>query len=203
MVEKGILTEMNNVTALPSTDGRRRRSEQSRDRIVTAMLGLIEAGAISPSAEDVAARAQVGLRSVFRHFKDMESLYAEMTIELARSYMTAALMPFESQGWQGQLREAADRRFGIYEQMLPFKRASDAHRHESAAIQANHERIVVLLRTRLQALMPPHLVGDAGAFETLDLLLSVDAWARLRAEQKLPVETARAIVLRMVDLLVG
>lgn len=167
------------------------------------MLGLIEAGAISPSAEDVAARAQVGLRSVFRHFKDMESLYAEMTIELARTYMAAALTPFESRDWRGQLREAANRRFGIYEQMLPFKRASDAHRHESAAIQANHERIVALLRARLQALMPPHLAGNAGAFETLDLLLSVDTWARLRVEQKLPIETARALVLQLVDTLIG
>ena len=62
----------------PSTDGRRRRSQRSRDRIVTAMIDLVEAGAITPSAEEVAARAEVGLRSVFRHFRDMESLYREI-----------------------------------------------------------------------------------------------------------------------------
>ncbi len=165
------------------------------------MLSLIEDGAISPSAEDVAARAQVGLRSVFRHFKDMESLYAEMTIQLGQFYM-AALAPFESVDWRPQLFEAIERRVDIYERLLPFKRAADAHRHESPTIQAYHERAVTLLRARLQALMPPHLVDNAIAFETLDLILSLDTWARLRFEQRLPAETARTIILAQVGVLV-
>ncbi len=195
------LADMNSMDATPSTDGRRRRSEQSRDRIVAAMLSLVEAGAITPSAEDVAARAQVGLRSVFRHFKDMESLYLEMTMRVARGYM-ASLAPFESSDWHGQLLEAIDRRCAIYDRMLPFKRASDAHRHESRAIQANHEQIVALLRARLRMVLPPHLDGNVIAFETLDLLLSVEAWERLRLEQGLSAEMARKVILTQVDKLV-
>ena len=42
------------------------------------MLELVRAGAISPVAEEVAERAGVGLRTVFRHFDDMDSLYREM-----------------------------------------------------------------------------------------------------------------------------
>ena len=166
------------------------------------MLALVEAGEISPSAEDVASRAQVGLRSVFRHFKDMESLYAEMTIQLGRFYMSA-LVPFETSGWKPQLFEAIDRRVAIFERLLPFKRAADAHRHESPAIQAYHERAVALLRVRLQALLPPHLAGNAVAFETLDLLLSLDTWARLRYEQKLPPEMARRIITAQIEALVA
>ena len=59
-------------------DGRRRRSLDSRARIVAAMLELVRLGNASPNAVEVAARAGVGLRSVFRHFKDMESLYVEI-----------------------------------------------------------------------------------------------------------------------------
>ena len=55
-------------------DGRRLRSQDSRARIVAAMLDLIREGEIAPSAELVASRANVGLRTVFRHFKDMDSL---------------------------------------------------------------------------------------------------------------------------------
>ena len=83
-------------------DGRRKRSRTSRDSIVAAMLSLVEEGAITPSAEQVAARAQVGLRTVFRHFKDMESLYAAMTLVLARQYEDW-LAPFAAQDWNGQL----------------------------------------------------------------------------------------------------
>ena len=66
-------------------DGRRRRARNNRQRIVAAMIELIGEGHITPGAEDVAARAGVGLRTVFRHFNDMESLYAALTSSLAVS----------------------------------------------------------------------------------------------------------------------
>nr|WP_310525341.1 TetR family transcriptional regulator [Polymorphobacter sp.] len=166
-----------------------------------AIMALVAEGGITPSAEDVAARAQVGLRSVFRHFKDMESLYAEMMLRLARGY-EAAMAPFETTGWHAQLFEAIGRRFGVYETMLPYKRASDAHRHESPTIQRMHDGITVLLRARLQAVMPPHLAGNQIAFETLDMLLSVDTWSRLRVDQKLSPEIARQVIETQVAALI-
>lgn len=184
------------------TDGRRRRSQQSRDRIVAAMMALVEEGQISPIAEQVAERAQVGLRSVFRHFNDMDSLFAEMAMRLARNYQSA-LAPFVSTDWHGQLFEAVDRRIAIFETMLPFKRAADAHRHSSAAIQANHGEITQLLRARLRGMLPPELQNDAVAFEALDFLLSIDSWQRLRLEQKLSPEIARAVIERQIGSLVG
>ena len=54
------------------------------------MLELVRAGVIAPTAEEVAARANVGLRTVFRRFKDMESLYVEMS--LAISHKVAPLL---------------------------------------------------------------------------------------------------------------
>ncbi len=184
------------------SDGRRRRSQQSRDRIVAAMMTLVEAGAITPSAEEVAARADVGLRSVFRHFKDMDSLYAEMAIRLTRVY-ESALLPFESSDWQGQLAEVIDRRLAVFERLLPFKRAADAHRHESPAIEANHAAALMLQRHRLQAVLPPHLVDDVPKFEALDMVLSVDTWVRLRNEQKLAPSAARAVVEQLVAALIA
>jgi AcrR family transcriptional regulator len=185
----------------PSPDGRRRRSEQSRDRIVAAMMTLVEEGKLNPVAEEVAERAEVGLRSVFRHFNDMDSLYAEMALRLARQYQSA-LAPFESPDWRGQLFEAMDRRVAIYERMLPFKRAADAHRHESLVIQNNHAATSQLLRARLRSLLPPHLRDDRVAFETLDFLLSIDSWQRLRAEQGLTPAKARDIIEALVKALV-
>jgi AcrR family transcriptional regulator len=185
-----------------SSDGRRRRSETSRDKIVEAMLALVAEGQITPSAEQVAARAEVGLRSVFRHFKDMESLYAEMTARLSRHYQMW-LVPFESADWRGQLGETLDRRVSTYERLMPFKRAGDAHRHESAAIQAEHARTLELMRSRLKSLLPDNITGDALVFETLDLLLSFETWQRLRVEQHLPADTARALLTAQVDRLIG
>ncbi len=188
--------------AEPSTDGRRRRSEQSRDRIIAAMLALVEEGAITPSAEDVAARAEVGLRSVFRHFNDMDSLYAEMAVRVVKGF-ESSLGAFAAQDWRGQLFEALGRRVTLYDRLLPLKRAVDAHRHESAAIQTSHDAVQMLLRHRLKVILPAAIGDDRLAFETLDLLMSFESWQRLRVEQKLPTALARDLIESAVSRLLG
>ena len=63
---------MTEVTAdrLPTlkTDGRRRRGEDNRARIVAALVALVREDNFTPGAEEVAIRADVSLRTVFRHF---------------------------------------------------------------------------------------------------------------------------------------
>ncbi|MEG3143869.1 TetR/AcrR family transcriptional regulator [Sphingomonas sp. RT2P30] len=179
-------------------DGRRKRSRTSRDKIVAAMLALVEEGAITPSAEQVATRAEVGLRTVFRQFKDMETLYAAMLEGLTKYYGGWAA-PFTAPDWQGRLREAVERRVATYERLLPFKRAGDAHRHMSPAIEAENTRMLALMRARLHSLIPETVAADTIAFETLDLVASFAAWQRLRVEQALSVDDARAVVLGQVE----
>ena len=65
-------------------DGRRRRGQDNKARIVAAMLEMVREGELAPSAEQVAARADVGLRTVFRHFQDMDSLYREIGAVVGR-----------------------------------------------------------------------------------------------------------------------
>ena len=181
--------------ATPSPDGRRRRSEQSRDRIITAMIELVEGGAITPSAEDVATRAAVGLRSVFRHFRDMESLYHEMSVRISSQYRMW-LVPFESPDWRGQLDETIDRRLTTYERLMPFKRAADAHRHESPSMQADYLATLRMMRTRLESVLPADCGPDR--LEAVDLLLSFEVWQRLRSEQALPESEARQVIERQI-----
>jgi len=186
----------------PAKDGRRQRSRISRDRIVAAMLELVAEGRISPSAEEVAARAKVGLRTVFRHFADMESLYAALTHTLAEQY-EGWLIPFDSSDWRDQLVEVIERRTATYHRLLPFKRAGDAHRHMSPAMQDHYAGVLALMRQRLRSFLPPSITNDHMRFETIDLLLSFEVWQRLCDEQQLSSDQARAIilaeVLRVVD----
>ena len=183
-------------------DGRRRRSQNSRDKIVAAMLDLVAEGHISPSAEGVAARAKVGLRTVFRHFADMESLYAALMHALAAHYVQW-LVPFASDEWRAQLAELIERRTATYERLLPFKRAGDAHRHLSPAMRSHHVQLLATMRQRLHALLPSAIADDALRFETLDLLLSFEAWQRLRDEQRLDAATAHKIIVQTVAGLIA
>lgn len=183
-----------------SSDGRRRRSEQSRTRIVDAVMALVAEGHITPSAENVAARAGVGLRSVFRHFKDMESLYAEIWLSNVRVYK-AALLPYVSADWRGKLDEMIERRTGIYEQLLPFKRAGDVHIHKSPTLAVNQKAVSRVLRERLAQTLPAAIVGKPLVFEAINMLLSFECWQLLRLEQQLDPAMARQLIGNQISLI--
>jgi AcrR family transcriptional regulator len=185
------------------TDGRRRRSQDSRSRIVAAMVELVRAGDISPSAADVAARAGVGLRSVFRHFKDMESLYREITDVIEADLRAATVAkPFKGETWRERVLELIERRSAGFEQIAPMRRASDARRHASAVLQDDHQRLTLTLRDILRHQLPRDAV-DRPTFEALELLLSFEAWSRLRREQGLTPNDARKALRAAVKALIG
>jgi len=180
------------------TDGRRRRSQDSRARIVAAMLDLVREGEVSPGAETVAARAEVGLRTVFRHFKDMDSLYGEMSHAMEGEIRKVVAQPLRGATAHDRVLELIERRSTAFEKIAPFKQAADAHRHYSKVLAAGHDRLVTESREILKRLAPPEVAADPLKLEALDLLLSFEAWSRLRREQGLSVEKTREVLAAAV-----
>jgi AcrR family transcriptional regulator len=183
-------------------DGRHRRSERSRARIVDALLELVLAGKTTPNAEEVAATAKVGIRSVFRHFNDMESLYREMSLRLESEFMQAAKLPFTSTDWRGKLVEMIDRRFAVFERIAPYRRAADGYRLRSPALQADIEKLDRFLRMRLQYVVPAEAL-DTDRIEVLDMILSFEGWNRLRHTQGLSPDAARRVTDVTVERLLA
>ncbi|HEY5412419.1 MAG TPA: TetR/AcrR family transcriptional regulator, partial [Caulobacteraceae bacterium] len=103
-------------------DGRRRRSHDSRARIVAALLALVGAGEASPGAEQVAEHAAVGLRTVFRHFKDMDSLYGEMSKLIESELVELTAQPLGGATWRERLGELIARRALAFEKIAPYRR---------------------------------------------------------------------------------
>lgn len=179
-------------------DGRRRRGQDNRARIVKALLELVQAGDFAPVAEVVAARADVGLRTVFRHFKDMDSLYGEMSEAIASEVRALVDRPFVATAWQDQLDELVDRRATLFERISPYRRASEGLKHRSAFIAEEQARLVRILREILRRIVPENGLADPSGFEALDMLLSYEIWSRLRREQNLSVEDSKALIRRMI-----
>ncbi|HZZ68221.1 MAG TPA: TetR/AcrR family transcriptional regulator [Phenylobacterium sp.] len=187
----------------PNADGRRRRGEDNRAKIVAAMLEIIHAGEIAPSAEQVAQRADVGLRTVFRHFQDMDSLYREMSVVIAKELHGAAERPFVSQDWRERVVELIARRSWAFEKIGPFLRASSVFRYRSKFLDADNADLATALRAILKRQLPPAVARDQAKLEILDLLLSFETWSRLRREQGLAPKRAREVletaVRRLLD----
>jgi AcrR family transcriptional regulator len=176
-------------------DGRRVRGEDNRRRIVDALLTLVAAGSVSPSAEQVATEAGVGLRTVFRHFADMDSLYREISERMTAEIQPIVQRPFDATDWRKRLVELVDRRAQVFERLLPFKIAGDAHRYGSPFLTTEQSAIVKSLRQALHNAVGSKLADDKLRFEALDLALSFEAWRRMRVDQGLSARDARAVML--------
>ena len=175
-------------------DGRVRRGARSREAIVNALFELVGEGSLQPTAEQVAERAGVQVRTVFRHFSDMESLHAELTTRLR-----VELNPIiNSTPLEGSLRERVEelvrRRATVYERLAPYKRSANTIRWRYDHLQAEHEAFVRELRDQLHAVFPEIRGSSSAAAAALELLTSFDAWERLRVDQRLGLDRARAAI---------
>lgn len=183
----------------PRTDGRRERSKSSRAKIVAAMLDLVERGDVTPSAARVADHAGVGLRTVFRHFDDMDSLYREMSETIEVRVMPIVTQGFVADDWRGRLRELAVRRAQVFEAILPFRISANLKRYQSAFLMADYVRLLKMERMLVDALLPDAVRADTIGVEALHVGLSFQSWRLLRHDQQLPAADATAVLRRMVD----
>ncbi len=184
-----------------SNDGRRQRSDRSRRRIIIAMFELLREGEMAPSAAQVAERADVGLRTVFRHFEDMESIFEEMTDELKSVVMPRIMAPLEAETWRDKLFELAERNAEIYEQVFPMQVALVLRRFQSEFLQKQYKSEVSLLRTTLKSILPKSVVEDRTRFAAIEVNLTFATWRRLREDQNLSVTNARKTLILILKAL--
>ncbi len=185
------------------TDGRFHRSVQTREKIVTAFIDLIGSGNPAPTAEQIAVHAQVGLRTVFRHFDDMETLEREITSKLDAVMMPMVLKPLIAVGWEARLMESIERRCEIFDRVAPYHVAAQMRVHASEHIRSQVARAAALQRESLRRILPASLVDDQPLFDAIALLLSLDAWVRLRNLQGLSAPAATATIQRAIQKLVS
>ena len=186
-------------SAPPRIDGRRERSRSSRARIVAAMLDLIDRGDLSPSAARVADEAKVGLRTVFRQFDDMDTLYREMSETIAARVWPIVTAPYAGQDWRADIRDLTARRVRVFETMLPFRLAANIKRYQSPFLMGQYGQVLALERDLLFRLLPEDVLADKVGSEALCVVLSFQAWRTLRHDQGLTAREAGAVIARMVE----
>jgi AcrR family transcriptional regulator len=198
---KGSQLRLTSAKTARDADGRKHRSQKSQARIVNAMLELVAQGNLEPSADQIADIAKVGRRSVFRHFKDMDTLYREITNSIAATMGSIGPQPFQATGWFELVLELVDRRAAGFERMKPFLLAGQVHRHRSAFLKANHAQFVKTRRKILLGLLPKDIARNAVLVEALDMLLSFESWSRLREDQGLSIAKSKHVLKQTIQSL--
>jgi AcrR family transcriptional regulator len=183
---------------VPDQDGRKQRSQSSRARIIQALLHLVGNGDYAPSAAQVAEQAGVGLRTVFRQFADMDSLYREMTDAIEAKVLPIMLEPLAGDGWKQRLFSAAERRAQVFEMVMPFRISANIKRFQSDYLMQDYQRMLALEKSIIEALLPGPVRADTVALHSINAVLSFQTWRLLRHDHDLPVAEARAVVQRLL-----
>jgi AcrR family transcriptional regulator len=186
-----------------ASDGRVRRGERSGQAIVEALVTLVGGGILEPTAQQVATRAGVGIRTVFRRFSDMERLFAEMGARLQAEALPLLVGGRPSGDLSERAHALVGRRVAFFERIAPYKRSGNLKRWRSPFLRDRHARLVRALRANLLRWLPEVRHAPAGVADALELATSFEAWDRLRTEQRLGRERAQAAVERMVLCLVA
>ena len=99
-----------------NSDGRFARSQKTKDAIVKALLKLLK-NTPFPTAEQVAKESKIGLRTVYRQFKDMESIYLSLHEECMHSLSQMFNSDVDlDRSFEERVSFAISERFAIYDE---------------------------------------------------------------------------------------
>jgi AcrR family transcriptional regulator len=170
--------------------------------MVQALFDLVGSGELQPTAQQVARRAKVGIRTVFRHFSDMESLLAELNERVRERALPLIEGPPAGGTREERARGLVAQRVRFYEQIAPYKRSGNLQRARSDFVAGEHARLVRTLRTNLLRWLP-EIARRPELVDALDAVTSFDVWDRMRNDQRLGRDRAAAALERIVLALVA
>ena len=166
-------------------DGRRLRSERSKQAIIDASLALMEEGNLIPTAQQISDQAGVGIRSFFRHFEDMETLFATID-EQTRESTEALFLGGDRDGTlEDRILHAIERRGEGYEDKRNMVLSTSAQLWRSETLRKNYARYQRALRKDLDDWLPELKQLTRSEREAVDAIASFEMWYRLRYHQGL------------------
>lgn len=179
---------------IENLDGRRRRSVQTRARLVDALIELIGGGNFTPTAQDIADLTGMSIRTVFRQIEDMEGLYQSLVTRLEADVLPILSAPYKTSSAHQRMIEFSNRRTEVFEIIMPFRIAAEARALGSEQLTQTHQRLLGRERKYLDEALPASALKDKDCYQALLAIHSFAFWKRLRVEQELSVDAAKKTI---------
>ena len=183
-------------------DGRRARSERSRQAIIDASLALMEEGVLIPTAQQISDRAGVGIRSFFRHFEDMETLFATIDDQIRENTEALFLGGDRDGTLEERILHAVERRADGYEVETNMILCTAAQLWRYEVLRTNYARYQRGLRKDLDDWLPELKKLSREQREAVDAIASFEMWHRLRYHQGLGKHTAIDVIVGLLNTLI-
>jgi AcrR family transcriptional regulator len=185
-------------------DGRRLRSERTRQHIIEAYLALLRDNPRPPTASQIAERAGYSVRSLFERFPDMLTLsLAAFDLAFAQANAQAAIRNLHADR-ATRIRTQVEVRAQTCEKWLPLWRALVLNQHASEKLRRRIRRVREAMAMRIELMYRPELETLDPTIRrrvliALEALTDFESWARMRGTSRLSVEEACAVWIRAID----
>ena len=180
--------------AVASVDGRRQRGERTRQAIIEAALSLQEEGVLVPTAQQISDRAGVLIRSFFRHFEDMETLFKAADDQLRASYEALFIGGDRRGSLSERVHRAVERRSAAFEQLKNLMLGTKALLWRYETLRNNYARNPKGLRKDLESWLPELNGLSEVECESVHAIASFEMWNRLRSEQGLSEQASISVI---------
>ena len=187
-------------------DGRRQRSERTRQTIIEAYLALLRDNPQIPTAAQIAERAGCSVRSVFERFPDLLALRVAAT-DYAFAAGNAQAAPRDVDGDRAtRLRSQIETRASTCERWLPLWRALNANQGDSVELKMRIRLAREMIMRRLELMYEPELsslseLDRKRTLIALEALTDFESWGRMRDLYGLSIEQACTLWIGVIDRL--
>jgi AcrR family transcriptional regulator len=138
-------------------DGRAARRDRNRNAVLDAVVELFSEGNLDPGPEEVAIRAGLSARSVYRYFEDRDALVRAAIDRHLEKMLPLYLMHAIGEGdFDERLERFADARLRLYEAIAPTARAA----RRRAAVSPIFHNQVELTRRALREQVERHFAPE-------------------------------------------
>jgi AcrR family transcriptional regulator len=183
------------------TDGRTLRRVRSMDAAVDAILDLLQEGSAYPTAQQVAERSGVSLRSIFRLFEDVEGLN-RAAVERQAHRIAALLVELPVDGTvDARIAALVESRATVWDTIAPVRRYALRLAATSDVIATELARTQRFFRGQVRTLFAAEVKGDDDLLEAVDAAASWDTWELLRRGHGLSRAASSRIVTRTLSAL--
>ena len=201
------ITATSSAQEVEEGDGRHARRERNRLAVVDAMLALYARGNLDPSSDQIAERAGLSPRSLFRYFDDIDDL---VRVAVARHHERvlplAELDTTSSASLDERVQRLVLQRMRLFEGIASVGTVSRLRAPFQPLIAAELAAARGFWRGQLRKLFAPELraLGNATAISvvaSIDVLTSFESVQLMRDDQKLSSSAISAALTHSITAL--
>jgi AcrR family transcriptional regulator len=191
----------------PRVDGRNARRDRNSEAVLDAVHELFAEGNLVPTAEDVAQRSGVSLRSVYRYFEDMEALLRAAIARRVAKVEHLFVLPDLGVGpFPDRVERFVAHRLVLYDRLAPTVRAALLRAPQAPPIG----EVLAARRRQLLKQAEEHFAPELAQLgkvrgpmmlSCVDALCQFESMEHLRVQRRLSAARARATLITGVTTL--